>query len=377
MTCDDVRQAFSDLYDETLSGPRLVTLTQHLTTCPACREEWARFRQAMQAMAALGEAEPSPGFAARVRQRLEAPRRWARVLRWLFIPLRVKVPIQAVALVLLVFAGLLLYQGSPEVRRAIAPLEAPSPPAARQAPAPSAPPAAGERARPEEMPAPRVDTRREGQLAPQAPPLPASAPPPPAPSEAERRRERTKEAGKIGAPSEAPKVAEPSQEFHAKRPEPGLAARQPVPYAAPAPAQGQAGPAKERQATSAPATPADQLYSAALTDLGRQHYDQAIDNLRAFIQRHPRDARIPDARLRLGNAYVAQQRFEDAIPQYEVLVRDFPDSPLIPAALYRQAQARLAMGDHAGCQLLRDLTDRYPQAPEAAPAREALASRCP
>src|SRR3990172_2536972 len=118
MTCDEAREAFSDLYDEALSGPPLVTITQHLASCTACRAEWAAFQKAMRAVSGLGGAEPSPGFAARVRQGIEAPTRWQRAVHWLFFPLRVKVPIQALALVLVAFAGLLIYQRSPELRRA-------------------------------------------------------------------------------------------------------------------------------------------------------------------------------------------------------------------------------------------------------------------
>src|SRR3989304_3606272 len=65
MKCDQVRQAFSDLYDERLSGPPLVTITQHLATCQECRAEWTDFRKAMLAVSDLGGAEPSLGFAGR------------------------------------------------------------------------------------------------------------------------------------------------------------------------------------------------------------------------------------------------------------------------------------------------------------------------
>ncbi len=132
----------------------------------------------------------------------------------------------------------------------------------------------------------------------------------------------------------------------------------------------------ERQISSARPRSADQLYSTALMDLGRQSYDRAIESLRAFIQQNPRDTRVPDARMRLADAYVAQHRYSEAILEYEAVAREFPDSPLVPSALYRQAQARLALGDQAGCQMLRDVADRYPQAPEAALAREALSTRC-
>jgi len=355
MTCDETRATFSDLYDEELSGARLVTITQHLCTCPACQAEWANFRRAMQAVADLGTAEPSSGFAARVRQQLEAPTRWQRILGWLFLPLHVKVPIQAVAVLVVAFAGFLLYQSSPDLRRAVEPSRVPSPPAAREAPTPASPPAAGEPAR----------------------------------KDADR-----------GPSAEAPKAEESSRLFHAESAEPGGAPRvlrqaapapaepggaaAPVPaapnsLAAPlsAPGPGAApAPAEETQTSSLQGRPADVLYGTGLTDLADGKYERSIDNLRAFLAQYPQDARVPDARLRLGEAYVGQGRYAEALQEYEAVVQQFPSSPLVPTALYLQAQTRLAQGDRSGCQLLRDVADLYPQAPEAASARQILAARC-
>ena len=73
MNCPEAREAFSDLYDDTLSRPPLADLSRHLDGCPACRAEWAAFRRAMQVLKDLGDEEPSPGFAARVAERIETP----------------------------------------------------------------------------------------------------------------------------------------------------------------------------------------------------------------------------------------------------------------------------------------------------------------
>jgi tol-pal system protein YbgF len=67
-------------------------------------------------VAELGTAEPSPGFAVRVRERIEVPTWWQRVVHALFLPLQVKVPIQAVALAVVAFVGVMLYQKSPEMQ---------------------------------------------------------------------------------------------------------------------------------------------------------------------------------------------------------------------------------------------------------------------
>jgi TolA-binding protein len=114
-----------------------------------------------------------------------------------------------------------------------------------------------------------------------------------------------------------------------------------------------------------------------MAEFSRQNYDRAIAGLRAFITRYPGDARAAEARLRLGDAYVAQQHYAQAVLEYQTLLRQFPGSPLIPTALYQLGQARLASGDQGGCQDLRAMVEQHPNAREAASARAAISARCP
>jgi tol-pal system protein YbgF len=134
---------------------------------------------------------------------------------------------------------------------------------------------------------------------------------------------------------------------------------------------------QEGRTASIQAGSAADLYSAAITEYARGQYDSAIESFRVFLAQHPRDARVPDARFRLGDAYFTQQRYAEALSEFEAIVRQYPGSPHVRAALFRQGLARLGMGDSAGCQILRDAVSRYPQAAEAAQARETLAARCP
>ncbi len=396
MRCDQARQAFSDLYDETLSGAPLVTITQHLTTCQECRAEWTAFRKAMLAVSDLGGAEPSLGFAARVRQRIETIPRWQRALYWLFFPLRVKVPIQALALFLVAFAGLLLYQRSPELLRQAEVRPATQSPVTREAPATMPAPAAPQLQK--EPVEPKSDAKLQQT---------ASAPPPRAASESERDRARlglrdvAKPAERPTTPAEPPKGEESSREFRAKTAEPGVrtgrlqqAAPPPgesgvvpgptqlAPKSVPTPlsasrAREAPAPSQEAQTSATQTRSADELYFDALADFSRQRYDRSTEDFRAFISQYPGDTRVPDARLRLADAYVAQRRLAEAVQEYESLIREFPGSPLLPAAMLKAGQARLDLGDRSGCEVLRDLTTRYPQAPEATLARETRSTRCP
>ncbi len=172
MNCEEARAAFTDLYDGTLSGPPLAALSQHLDGCSVCRGDWAAFRKTMQALNDLGDEEPSPGFAARVADRLDAPPWWKRLAAALVFPLRVKMPIHAAALVLLGLAGVWVSQQSPELQRAAdVPVSAPAERPAATSPAtpPASPPAPALEAKP---PVPAAPPKA---VAPQRP-APAAAP---------------------------------------------------------------------------------------------------------------------------------------------------------------------------------------------------------
>lgn len=392
MTCHDVREAFSDLYEGTLSGPPLLALSQHLEECAECRVEWADFSMTMHVVTGLGGEEPSPGFAARVRQHAEGSPWWKRAAEWLFIPPRRKVPLHAMALVLLAVAAVLLSQRSPHLRREAEVLVARPAPVVPQAP-PATPPA---------PPPPAMDKTAPGKV--------ASAPPP-AVQKAERPEGRTGASG-LAAPTAQPR-AKAEQETAPSSPRPEVKeSKKPIatsvkPEKAPGPrplleekgselgaagmkpqpsvpngAESQDIPASATQATPAtsaapPAGSADALFSSAATEYARQGYGPAIEGFRAFLAGYPQDRRVADARFYLADAYFAQKRYAEAAHEYETFLREYPDNRRAPVALSRQGQARLALGDKGGCQLLRDAISRSPKSREAAPAREALSARCP
>lgn len=392
MTCHDVREAFSDLYEGTLSGPPLLALSQHLEECAECRVEWADFSMTMHVVTGLGGEEPSLGFAARVRQHAEGPPGWKRAAQWLFVPPRRKVPLHAAALVLLALAAVLLSQRSPQLRRETqvrvaqpAPVVPQAPPAAPPAPVPpamdktapgkaaSAPPPAVQKAE-----RPEGRTGASGLAAPTAQPR-AKAEQETAPSSPRPAVKESKQP--IGTSEKPEKAPGPTPLLEAKRSEPGAAdmKTQPsVPKAAESrdvPAS--APPAKPTPSAAPPAGSADELFSGAATEYARQGYGPAIEGFRAFLTGYPQDRRMADARFFLADAYFAQKRYAEAAHEYETFLREYPDNRRAPIALYRQGQARLAMGDKGGCQLLRDAISRSPKSHEAASAREALSARCP
>ncbi|MEI8190814.1 MAG: zf-HC2 domain-containing protein, partial [candidate division NC10 bacterium] len=279
MTCDEAREAFTDLYDGTLSGPPLTALSQHLDGCCACRLEWAAFRKAMQALGDLRDEEPSPGFAARVVERIEGPGWWRRAVEAIVFPLRLKLPLHAAALVLLGVAGVWISQRSPELRQAVD-LGAPAP-AERSASTPPPAPLPDKAA---------VEPRPEARptAPPPAPPArtaqPPAAAPAPAPLTAEQGQAPSAVKDRLAAPETPPArdeafspAAAPIRKAKKAEGEPPGAKMESARQAKPA------GPAAEKEVAGSPAGTADDLFSAAATEYAAQDYQAAIEHFRAFL----------------------------------------------------------------------------------------------
>lgn len=118
MTCHDAREQFSGLVDDALSADERATLDAHLATCADCRRELQRFRDTVGLLGALAPVRAPAGFVDRV---LDAARpvSWPRrLVRGLFVPWPVKLPMEAAAIVLVAVGVGLVYRGTPEIQEA-------------------------------------------------------------------------------------------------------------------------------------------------------------------------------------------------------------------------------------------------------------------
>jgi hypothetical protein len=121
MNCHDVRDLFSALADQALEPLRQGELDRHLAECADCRRELDRFARALGALRGLAPARAPVGFVDRVLGALQ-PEPWYRgLVRRLFLPLRVKLPLEATALVLAAAAAVFVFERSPELEQAARP----------------------------------------------------------------------------------------------------------------------------------------------------------------------------------------------------------------------------------------------------------------
>jgi TolA-binding protein len=182
---------------------------------------------------------------------------------------------------------------------------------------------------------------------------PLQAPPPPAFELPARRAESPIGGAPAPAPAAIPQVVAPTP---------------PPPRAAVVPREG------ERLQVGGGS--ADDLFSGAATAYANGEHEAAVRGFGEFLAQHGGDRRATEARYFLASAYLALGRFAEAGAEFDTFLRQNPSHRRTPAALYRQAEARLGAGDADACQSLRSALDRYPQEREAATAKRLLAERC-
>lgn len=132
MNCQDVRELSSDYLDRRLAPHELSALEEHLGVCPDCRREIEALRATISLLGSLDPVETSADFLSQVHRKLEQESRLSRIRGWLLEPIKIKVPLEITALVLVGILASHLYYRTPELaRESRLSVPAKSPPAAR------------------------------------------------------------------------------------------------------------------------------------------------------------------------------------------------------------------------------------------------------
>jgi len=137
MKCPEARELLSALLDEALSASERQAIEAHLAACAECRRELEALRGTVTLLGRLPPVHAPAGFVDRVMEQTYRPSWPRRVVAALFRPLRVKLPLEAAAVVLVGISALYVYQRAPEVqhvareetRKSALPAQPPAPPA--------------------------------------------------------------------------------------------------------------------------------------------------------------------------------------------------------------------------------------------------------
>ena len=212
MNCHEIRELLSAWLDEVLDDAERTAVDQHLAGCTDCRRELERLRSTVSLLARVEPARAPAGFVDRVVTRAHSAPWYVRLGRFVFVPLSIKLPVEAGAMVVIALLGVYLLQTTPELKDAArqdtpAPAMRAEPPAA---PAPS-PPAPAAAPGPAQAPAPERDAQLRKAVPPAAAPDKRERSNVAAPAPAEQTQdmpEKRKEAGQEPTPPTAPAMAE-------------------------------------------------------------------------------------------------------------------------------------------------------------------------
>ena len=222
MICDEARESLSAYLDEALAPDERSLLDAHLEGCVECRRELVALRGTVALLQRVEPARAPVGFVDRV-VAAARPRPWyRRVADAVLLPLSIKLPIEATAVVMVGLLAVYLFERSPELPRAareVAPRQETAAPVKEKAaeqladkaprspapatPAPAEPPArtAGERDRADASRSPEVSPQVTTSPPTAGAPAPLAAPAPP-PAVSGPSREAKNQAKSETAPSE-------------------------------------------------------------------------------------------------------------------------------------------------------------------------------
>ena len=113
MECSRSKELLSDYIDGILDARTKALLEEHLVVCESCREDLASLKALVQEIGSLKSLEAPRDFLEKVHERIEQRSKFGQIMRKLFFPVRIKVPLElatVTAMAILILAVLNVQQ---------------------------------------------------------------------------------------------------------------------------------------------------------------------------------------------------------------------------------------------------------------------------
>lgn len=116
-----------------------------------------------------------------------------------------------------------------------------------------------------------------------------------------------------------------------------------------------------------------EIFRAANEDYVRGRYDLAILGFRDYLKRYPNTELASRSQYWIGECYLGQQNYAQAVEEFQKLLDIYPQSPKVPSALYKQSLAYLELGrEDKALRALETISSQFPTTTEAGHAAERL-----
>ena len=118
MDCSTIQQKLADYMDGSLPPDEMKQIEKHLDVCETCRSYASELRKTIEALQGLDDIPSPPWLTQKVMQKVRAEARPKKgLLRKLFFPLHIKLPLEAVATLLIAGAAVLIMKSmGPELQ---------------------------------------------------------------------------------------------------------------------------------------------------------------------------------------------------------------------------------------------------------------------
>jgi hypothetical protein len=122
MECGQFEKMLPEYLEEALTPEAIGRIEKHLISCQKCRTALTEYKKTQELIKALEEVEPPPGFAQKIMVQVREEAQEKRgLLKKLFYPLHIKVPIQAIATVVIAALAIQVYRSVEPQKAAIQP----------------------------------------------------------------------------------------------------------------------------------------------------------------------------------------------------------------------------------------------------------------
>ncbi len=115
------------------------------------------------------------------------------------------------------------------------------------------------------------------------------------------------------------------------------------------------------------------LYQEALNAFKAGNTQKARELLSKFVEQYPHHQLASNAHYWLGETYYTEKVYDQAVLEFEKVIKNYPGKEKVPAAMLKQAMAFKGLGDVKSARyVLNKLIETYPRSGEAVQAKARL-----
>lgn len=119
----------------------------------------------------------------------------------------------------------------------------------------------------------------------------------------------------------------------------------------------------------------EELYNGAYSKLSKGDFKASREEFKKFLQLFPQTEYSDNAQFWIGESYYREKRYEEAIIEFEEVMKKYPQGNKVPDAQLKQAFSFIALDDKNSAKLLLGkIIKQYPDSDQAAIAQAKLKS---